>query len=409
MYRRTLLVPSALVLLAGLGGCMPPYPRPVGAASPGVRGPIDVSVPPPARTVAILLPLTGPQAELGQNMLRAAQLAYGDGLDARDTAGTPDGAATAARAAMGAGAVLILGPLTSAETAAVGPLARAANVPVLAFTSDPAQAQPGVWTLGVTPDQQVRRLVGAVAAEGKTRFAAVLPENPFGAALGAGLRRAATAAGLPAPAVQTYPSGFASLNTAFKTATAYDRRRGDIEARQKAARAGTDPDARSKAAAIGAEPVPPPPFDALLLGAVGEGLGQAVPLLAYYDVKPTEVRILGPALWARDAARQPDLSGAWFAAPDPALRTSFAALYTGKYNTPPRDLADIAYDAAGIAKVAAGDRNGLFRPEGFAGADGLIGLSPDGQTRRGLAIFEVDRGGAHIVQPAPQSLSAPGS
>jgi hypothetical protein len=38
----------------------------------------------------------------------------------------------------------------------------------------------------------------------------------------------------------------------------------------------------------------------------------------------------------------------------------------------------------------------------------LIGLLPDGGVRRGLAIFEVDRGGAHIVQPAPQTLAAPG-
>ena len=86
-------------------------------------------------------------------MLKAAQLALDvpgapPQLDARDTAGTPEGAAKAAKEAIAGGAALILGPLTSSETAAVAPVAKQAGVAVLAFTNDAAQAQPGVWTAG---------------------------------------------------------------------------------------------------------------------------------------------------------------------------------------------------------------------------------------------------------------------
>ena len=53
-----------------------------------------------------------------------------------------------ARAMFGlAGAGIILGPLTSSETAAVAPVARQAGVAVLAFTNDPNQAQPGVYSV----------------------------------------------------------------------------------------------------------------------------------------------------------------------------------------------------------------------------------------------------------------------
>ena len=62
---------------------------------------------PTGQRVAILLPLSGPRAEIGQSMLHAAQLAFdGPGagsLDARDTGGTPEGAAAAARSAIDAG------------------------------------------------------------------------------------------------------------------------------------------------------------------------------------------------------------------------------------------------------------------------------------------------------------------
>ncbi len=395
---------TLLVAAAGLAACVADpggagYGRPV---SVGGGAPV---VPPgaPGRSVAILLPLTGPNAEVGQALLRAAQLALDQPgapkLDARDTGGTPAGAADAAKSALAAGAGLILGPLTGSETAAVAPLAKAGGIPVLAFTSDAALAQPGVWALGVTPAQQVRRLVLAVQAEGKTRIAAVLPKNAFGDALARGLTAAAATAGLPEPKVVRYDNSFAALNAALKDASDYTARHGNANGRREPAEA--------------AQQAPPPPIDALLLGAAGESLGQAVPLLTFYDIGPEQVRILGPALWAREASKLSSLAGAWYAAPDPAQHGVFEQRYAAKYNAPPRELVSLAYDAAGIARVAAesGDftPGALARPEGFAGADGLLALLPDGQVRRGLAIFEIDHGGSHIVQPAPQSLSAPGA
>ncbi len=392
----------------------------------------------PGHRVSILLPLTGPNADVGQALLRAAQLSLSQPgsppLDARDTAGTPAGAADAARAALAGGAGIILGPLTAAETGAVAPLAVAAGVPVLAFTSDVTKAQPGVWTLGITPGQQVRRLVLAVRAEGKTRLAAVVPSNPFGDALASGMTAAAAEASLPPPRVERYANSFPGLTASLKTVADYASRRGAIEARQRAAHAAppdpnaaADPAATSPGAADtlpGAAAMPPgaaampdapppPPIDALLLGASGPVLGKAGPLLTFYDIGPGQVRILGPATWAREGAQLGALSGAWYAAPDPASRAAYEQQYAAKYGAPPRELTDIAFDAAGVARAVA-DNIGfagpaLTRGQGFTGADGLFSLLPDGQVRRGLAIFEIDKGGSHIVQPAPMSLAMPGS
>ena len=417
----------AALLSATLGACVAP-PGQAGFGAPPSISSVPAAPGPGARPapnrVALLLPLTGANAELGQTMLRAAQLSYAQPgaqealqagappLDPRDTAGTPEGAAAAASAALEAGAGIILGPLTATETAAVAPVARAAGVPVLAFTSDAAQAQSGVWPLGVTAAQQVRRLVLAVQAEGKSRVAAVVPEDPFGNALVEGLGAATAAAGLPPPQVHRYAGNFNTLSTALKEAADYPNRRGAIEAQQRSARARNDEEGRREADELGRQPPQPPAFDALLLGAVGGQLGQAVPLLTAYDIGPSQVRVLGPAQWARQASSLGALSGAWYAAPDPAARAGFEQQYAAAHGGRPRELASLAYDAAGIAR-AVGAGSGfpvasLERPEGFLGADGLLALRPNGQVRRGLAIFEIDRSGAHIVQPAPQSLGAPG-
>jgi hypothetical protein len=76
-------------------------------------------------------------------------------------------------------------------------------------------------------------------------------------------------------------------------------------------------------------------------------------------------------------------------------------------------LADLAYDAASVAKISLGPNGGgipiLTQPGGFVGVDGWFLLMPDGQVRRGLAVYRIEAGGPELIDPAPQSAGAPGS
>lgn len=426
---------------------------------------------PPGLRVAILLPLSGSNAALGQTMLRAARLALASpgspALDVRDTRGTADGAADAARESLSSGDALILGPLTNTETAAVAPLAAAAGVAMLAFTSDAAQARPGVWVLGITAQQQVDRLVVAARAEGRSRFAAVLPDGAFGQALGDAFTRDTAEGGLNGGTSGQIrrATGFSATSAALKQVSGYTARRGAAQAQHSAAESQRrDAQAAGDATRAGADqatdpaPAPepaaeptPPPLDALLLGTGGTTLRDLPTVLALYDLKLPSVRLLGPALWAQDASRLGGLAGAWYVAPDPALRAHFVQAYAASAqagaqgvtpagvtpdlgaapadaqaaaipgprpaaSAPPPALADIAYDAAAIARVLAAQGYGpaaLQRPEGFAGTDGVFALLPGGAVRRDLAVFQIDAsGGSHIVAPAvvaPAGASPPGA
>src|SRR6185437_9611226 len=105
----------------------PVPPGPPVAGAPGAAGPAKV---------ALLVPLSGANAELGQAILEAAQLALfesgGDRLTLvpRDTAGNAGGATAAARSVVSEGVGLILGPLLAAEVEAVKPIARDARLNV---------------------------------------------------------------------------------------------------------------------------------------------------------------------------------------------------------------------------------------------------------------------------------------
>ncbi len=384
----------------------PPPPGSVTGAAPG------------GARVALLVPLTGTYAAAGDALEKAAQLALsGPGapaMDVKDTGGTASGAQAAAQAAAAAGDRLILGPLTSGETAAVAPIAQAAHVPVLAFTSDGHQARPGVWVLGLTPAQQVNRLVQQAEASGRTTIAALLPDTDLGRDMGTALMTAASATGLPAPREQTYEGGMPALTVAVQAIGDYATRRGPIDQKIAEAKRHDDRVALKAAIAESHQPLPPLPYNALMLGAAGTPLAEMASLLPYYDV--TGVQIMGPALWAAPSNRAGAgalLQGAWYAGFDPAARGPFVAAYTTRYGAAPPLIADFAFDAASIAHVTLADTTqglvaSLTRPGGFTGANGALVLLPDGRTRRALGVFAIDQGGATMISPPAATLTPSG-
>ena len=91
----------------------------------------------PRHNVALIIPLTGADGGVGTSIANAANLALLDSgnrtirLTTYDSMG---GAAAAANRAIADGAKLILGPLLAEDVRAVGPVARRARVPVVAFS-----------------------------------------------------------------------------------------------------------------------------------------------------------------------------------------------------------------------------------------------------------------------------------
>jgi len=394
-----------------------PPPAPV-AAQAGPR---------PTR-IGVLLPLSGANAHLGAEMLDGARLAMraagSPELDVRDTAG-PGGADQAARAAIGNGDALFLGPLTGGWTAQVAPVAMAVNVPVLSFTSDTTQARPGVWTMGISPESQVDRLVDAARAEGRQRFAAFLPDNGLGRAMASALQAACARNGLAAPNIVFHTSDSQNMMAGIGTLSDFDARLAKAQAAQPAPEAPSaiNPTGGADATPPAAAPVPAPaanappttdaattkldapPFDALLLGDTGLDLARLIDFLRTDQVTAPQVRVLGPGLWSAFASKLGKLNGAWYAAPDPRARQTFVQQFLAAYHHMPTPLADLSYDAAALAR-ALNDGTGTYQAQaltkanGFAGVDGLFTLLPDGHVKRGLAVFEVQSaGGSHIVTP----------
>lgn len=345
------------------------------------------STPPPSAggkiMVALLLPLSGPSATLGQAMLDAAEMALydlaGEQLEllTRDTRGTPEGASAAAQQVMSQGAQLILGPLLASEVGAVKPIAEAGRVPVIAFSTDATLAGEGIYLMGFLPSEEVARVTSYAHAQGHNRFAVLAPSTPYGQVVADAVRNAVEANGASLSRIEFYDPALNNVAAAVR----------------RFAGEGVD-------------------YDALFLPEGGSRIRALAPQLPYFKIDPDQVKFLGTGLWDDPTiGAEPALDGGWYAAPAPAARAPFERRFAQLYGHAPPRLATLGYDATALAAVLARAPQGtdfsdqaLTNPNGFSGLDGVFRFRPDGLVQRGLAILQVQRGGNAIVDPPAQTF-----
>jgi ABC-type branched-subunit amino acid transport system substrate-binding protein len=392
------IVPAPVV------GPQPPFARP---QPPPPIAALPVSAPGTAK-VALLLPLSGPNAALGKAMLQAAQLALFTTanehmtLMPRDTAGARAGAAAAAHSAVGDGAQLILGPLLAADVEAVRPVADAAHVNVIAFSTATQLAGGEVFLMGFLPGREIMREVAFAHERGLGRFAALVPNSPYGRLMSEALRHAVGASGGTVVRIVSFEPGGAAVAAAIGRL---------LQTGATDAAAAPAPGAAPAPAAPAATPANID-FDALLVPEGGAQLKDIARRLKAAGLDTAKVRLLGSGLWDDPSiAGEPALYGGWFAASPPAARQEFAVRFEQTYGQRPPRLASLAFDAAALSAVLAeggGDmpfsRDAILNPRGFTGVDGLFRFTSQGLVQRGLAVLEMGPQGASVVSPAPTSF-----
>ena len=338
-------------------------PRPSTEVEPGL--PRDTA----RHRVALLVPLSGSNAGVGQSIANATMMAL---LDSQaDTVritnyDTATGAAAAAQKAIAEGAQLILGPLLSEDVRVVAPIARAARVPVISFSNDTGVA-------GYPPAQSIDRVVDYARGRGVTTFAGLVPNGLYGERASTAFLRAVEGAGGQVVSLQPY-----------------GRVAGGIAAAAQ----------RLNAKA---------PYDAVLIADGGAAAAAAAPVIKRGSGATT--RLLGTELWNSESniAARPTLNGAWFASVSNNLYRQYATKYRARYRTAPYRLSSLGYDAVLLTVRIARDwkmnaafpESRLRASDGFAGIDGAFRFGRDGVAERALEVQEIRDGTAVTVSPAP--------
>jgi branched-chain amino acid transport system substrate-binding protein len=346
--------------------------------------------------VALLLPLTGSAnaRPVAKAMKQAGELALFDfdkpnvQLIPKDTHGNAQGARQAAEEAVKEGAELIIGPLFANEVSAVAPIAQNAHIPVLAFSSDKNVAGNGVYLLSFVAGADVPRMIAYAASKGKTRFAALFPQNEYGRIVEEVFQRAVQENHGQVVMTKTFPPDANGMLPPVKEMSVLAKK-----------------DSKDG-------PAQPPQIDAIFIPAGGDTLPSLAPLFPYYEMNTKDVKLMGLSGWDYSGVgKEPALLGGWFAAPDPKGWQGFTRRYVETYGDAPPRLASLAYDAVSLAISLSANQPGqrfvaseLTRASGFQGVDGLFRLRPEGTSERGFAIMEVQKYGNQVIEPAPSSF-----
>ena len=351
----------------------PVAPRPI---QPGL--PQDVE----RHRIALLVPLTGANANVGRSLQNATQLAI---LDTRsdairittyDTA-QPGGAAVAAEQAIAEGNRLILGPLLAEEAREVAQIARRSRVPVLSFSNDASVAGNGTYILGYLPTQSIKRVVDYAKGAGITQFAGLIPSGLYGERASTAFLRAVEDAGGKVLALETFDARPGSLTSAVV----------------KLGRA---------------------PYQAVLIAGTTGSAAAAMPVIRRSPSGKT-AKVLGTELWNTDSGigSKASLSGAWFASVPDNYYRQYATKYRTRFGAAPFRLSTLGYDAVLLSvRIARDWRPGDEFPErrlvdrdGFSGLDGAFRFGRDGVAERALEVQEIRGGTVVTVSPAPGNFN----
>ena len=374
--RRNMMMAAGAVLLSGCsiipkGGDTPttgtPTPEPSATSLPQDDG---------LHRVALLVPLSGQNGEVGQAIANATTMAILD-TEASNlritTYDTAQGPQAAARAALADGNKLILGPLLGSNVVSVRAEAAPANVPIISFSNDTSVAGPGVFVMGHIPEQSISRSVEYARDEGARSFAILAPDGDYGNRAEAALRSALSAHGGSLVASERY----ARTNTSVVSAGGRLRQRGG--------------------------------FDAVLIAD-----GGTASIRGGEAVKFDGLQLIGTDRWSGDSAvlRSSALRGAIFSAVSDARYAGFVRSYEERFGGQPYRVATLGYDAVLLTLRAARDwRFGrpfpsdvLFQSGGFDGMDGPFRFQRNGVVERAMEVRRVGNGDVDVVAAAPRGF-----
>ena len=378
---RLLFVACALMV----AGCQSIVPKGKGPVTTGPTGPVQPGVEQGLPTdtlrnrVALLVPMTGANAGVGQSIANATTLALLDSRTEKVCVTTYDtnlGAAAAAQKAIAEGNRLILGPLIATDVRAVSPIAQKAGVPVITFSNDTSVAGNGTFLMGYSPTQSIERIITYARGKGMTRFAALVPRGTYGERSGNALLRTVEGAGGTVVSMQTFDRTAGSFAAAVQKLP-----QGDA-------------------------------YDAILIADSGRAAIQIAPLVRKRGA--ANARILGTELWNTESALAGNtaVNGAWFASVSDTYYRQLATKYRARFGTTPFRLSSLGYDAVLLTvKMSQEWKPGTPFPVkrltdagGFTGIDGAFRFGANGVAERALEVSQVNPGSFAVIDAAPKGF-----
>ncbi|MBF0181207.1 MAG: penicillin-binding protein activator [Magnetococcales bacterium] len=352
-----------------------------------------------AVVAGLMIPLTGPSAAMGNNLILAARKALADyrdvnlHLEVEDSGANETTAQEAVRKLAGRGSRIIIGPIFHAAALGAARAAAASQIPII--TLNPRQeilsAGGNVFLNAFQPDAQARIMARhAMRTARLQRFAILAADSDYGRLQAQTFAEEVTALGGTVTRSILFPEQETDFSNALKMIVQ------------------TDPEGAKRRAAQGAgkELGPLIDFEALYLPATARQVRLIAPQAALHGIVSPGIALLGSSLWNRPELLEESesLQGAIFCDIDQNSRDQFNASHQKTLGIAPVPaLSMLVYDSIAVLAQLLRDQRlggpqwqeGITRPNGFHGSAGLVRFLDNGLSERNLHLYRID--GKRIV------------
>ncbi len=356
--------------------------------------------------VALFLPFSGKNKELGWNLFNAATLSLFDNdtsnnieLVLVDSKDTPADAAKAFKEIVKQDIKIVIGPVFSASVDAIEKDVKENNIVAISLSNNPkligkTTGKSAIFLAGIMPENQIEKIVSYAVSQDKSSFSIIAPNNQYGL----------TITDLLKTIVKKKDGTFIISEFYEPTNKDFDKLAERIvksfKVPSRLAEGGGNK-VKKDTSLKDSDRIYP---KVIVIPESGKTLSKIVEAIKAQNHDERDFQFVGTSQWDDISTfTDPNLFGAWFAAPESEKFRIFEKSYYQTFNKFPPRISSIVYDSVAVISnlvekkkdvvVEVGDFTAysVWPKNGFEGVDGLFRFLPNGLVQRNLAILQVKR------------------
>lgn len=363
--------------------------------------------------VALLLPLSGKNENLGKALLNSAILSlFENDLDNNlelvvvDSKNREYEVKKAFDQIIEQDIKIVIGPVFSGQTKAIAEKAIDNEVTVISISNNRdltgnIDASGGVFISGLILEAQIDKIVSYALENGMNGFAVIAPNNQYGISVASLFKKIVSdrdgkfvISELYAPSGRDLDRAVGRIVKAYSVPSDMAEGGGNF----------LDEDFQND------ESIRTYP-QVILIPESGKNLSTIVRLINQKNTDERKFQIVGTSQWDDiSTLNDPDLVGSWFVAPTNKKFDGFEKIYYQSFGKIPPRISSIVYDnVKAISDLVASSNQEKISPislvnyqseyiNGFEGIDGSFRFIPNGFVQRNLAVLEVGKGQFNIIE-----------
>ena len=357
--------------------------------------------------VALFLPLTGKNKDLGWSIFNATSLSLFDNdinnkieLVLFDSKENPEESKKVFKEIIDRNIKVVIGPIFTSTVLAIEKMARDNDITVITLSNNhellnKTTRYGGVFVGGIIPETQVDKIINFSMDKGKFNFAVIAPNNQYGKIV-----------------TEQMKKFIRSRDGNFITSEFYENNNIDIDrAVQKVISSfGIPSNSRNRDTSYLSD------YDriypqVIFIPEAGKALTRIAGSISRLNNEERNFQLIGSTQW-NDSSVLSDINlyGAWIPAPEDERFRIFEKNYYRSFGKFPPRITSIAYDAVlAIAKIAEQKTNLKLTfnefiefnnsiKNGFEGIDGIFRFLPNGAIQRNLAVLQIGNGKFETIE-----------